>query len=66
MQAKNVSRLVILGSFGIGPDFLPGGFIPFLWGAMLRTFWRRPRDDILAMEKFITEESGLDYVVVST
>lgn len=63
MERKDVKRLVILSSMGIGTDFIPFTIIRVLWGGMLATVLRQARNDLTEMEK-VVKASKLDYLLV--
>lgn len=63
MKAKEISRLVIISSVGIGEDFMPVGCFTLFWSLLLHTAFRDARRDLTAMEKFVTG-TDLDYLVV--
>mmetsp|Transcript_11750 Transcript_11750/g.15945 ORF Transcript_11750/g.15945 Transcript_11750/m.15945 type:complete len:198 (+) Transcript_11750:179-772(+) len=60
---EDKQRLVVLGSFGVGEDFLVPNFITRLWSVMLSTILRGARTDLMQQESIVTQ-SSLDYLLV--
>lgn len=63
MKKKDVKRLVILSSMGIGEDWIRFSFIKVIWNVMLSTMLRDARRDLTKMEELV-RASGLDYLLV--
>lgn len=63
MKKKQVDRLVILSSMGMGTDFIPLNPIRILWSTMLNTVLRKTKADITKMENVVVD-SHLSYLLV--
>lgn len=63
MEKNSADRLVVLSSFGIGQDFTSFSAVKVLWHAMLRTWLRSTRKDLIALEA-VVQGSELDYLIV--